>query len=359
MRNCRGQVVALALCMTSAARGKVLVVGGSGALGKQVVAQLHSRSTPHRVLVRKLPESQAESTTSTEYVQGDLLDPESLATATEGCSAIIAVSGTSKFTTLGDVLTGRLFRSAPPADVPDHPGNVNYVGMENLCSAALSAGTVRKIVRVTGLTQGLSPFHPVSLLFGSLLSVSGRWHALGERAIRRSGLDYTILRPGGLADGGREGRRRMLRRGSLPPPGRIGRGDVAALCLECLSHPAARSATFACAWAPAAEEDGAGGGGGADDGWAQLLAEAAAEEPLEVDKSGGGGALPPHRAAALAALLSLASTTVVALRGAVALVFAGARQSLVWRWSPVGPAAVLIAAYLRGLTLDTGKMKGP
>lgn len=56
---------------------------------------------------------------------------------------------------------------------------------------------VPKFVRLTGLTQGLPVWHPVSVLFNFLLSMSSKWHGRGEGALRASSLDYTILRPPG------------------------------------------------------------------------------------------------------------------------------------------------------------------
>ena len=57
-----------------------------------------------------------------------------------------------------------------------------------------------KVVRLTGLSVGLAGTHPVAALFNSALSLTAKWHDRGERALRaRGGLDYTILRPGGLS----------------------------------------------------------------------------------------------------------------------------------------------------------------
>ena len=59
-----------------------------------------------------------------------------------------------------------------------------------------ASGTVKKFVRVTGLSVGLSTWNPVSILFSIVLSFSNMWNRKGEQEIRASGIDYTIIRPG-------------------------------------------------------------------------------------------------------------------------------------------------------------------
>merc|ERR1740129_1797970 len=95
------------------------------------------------------------------------------------------------------------------------------------------------------------------MLFNTLLSLSSKWHSRGENAVRRSGIDYTILRPGGLSDEERPSNVRVqVARGPLPPPGRISRADVADLCVAALSSSSASNSTLACAWASAAQKKG-------------------------------------------------------------------------------------------------------
>jgi hypothetical protein len=82
----------------------------------------------------------------------------------------------------------------------------------------------------------------------------------------RPGLDYTILRPGGLSDNTRddyqgevalqlEACSERLINGGTPPlrspvvaPGRIGRADLAALAVASLDHPHASRRILACRW---------------------------------------------------------------------------------------------------------------
>jgi uncharacterized protein YbjT (DUF2867 family) len=43
-----------------------------------------------------------------------------------------------------------------------------------------------------------SAFHPIAVLLNLVLSMAVKWQLRSELALRESGLDYTILRPGGL-----------------------------------------------------------------------------------------------------------------------------------------------------------------
>lgn len=52
-----------------------------------------------------------------------------------------------------------------------HPYYVNYVGVKNIVEAALATGCQR-VVRVTGLSVGLSELHPLAFLLNFCLSMA-------------------------------------------------------------------------------------------------------------------------------------------------------------------------------------------
>jgi uncharacterized protein YbjT (DUF2867 family) len=60
---------------------KILVVGGTGHVGSEVVKELKKREADVRVLVRK---ADIRSSPGVEMVVGDLLDPVSIENALEG-----------------------------------------------------------------------------------------------------------------------------------------------------------------------------------------------------------------------------------------------------------------------------------
>lgn len=303
--------VALIVALASHASAlRVLVVGGTGRVGRHVVAQLRAQGVPHRVLARDPAAALAALPAGTDIVAGDLADVPSLRAAMDGVSACIAVSGVSRFTRAADLLTGRLFAPDPaPPSESTHPYVANERGMSNLVEAAKASGSCGKIVRVTGLSVGRPAWSPVALLFNCLLSVSGRHHANGENALRTSGLDYTILRPGGLSDEQKRAGRGRLLGAALAPPARIGRSDLAALAIECLTHPDASRATLCCAWTAGAAPDASA--------WSSLLA--AARPSCRDAPAGAPRRVPPYRLAvgtAACAAAGVATAGIARLLGA-------------------------------------------
>jgi nucleoside-diphosphate-sugar epimerase len=134
---------------------------------------------------------------------------------------------------------GADFSWLDPAADPAHPWNTNYLGMLHLAEAAAAAGTVRRFVRVTGLSVSLGALHPVSLSLNLALSMAAKWHEEGERllrlAARQGRFEYVIVRPGGLVDdcGPPVGSHLALAAEGRPVAvERVGRPDVARLCVE-------------------------------------------------------------------------------------------------------------------------------
>jgi uncharacterized protein YbjT (DUF2867 family) len=128
----------------------ILVTGATGTTGNEVVKQLLARGEKVRALSRRKIEIPGA-----EVVQADFTDSASLARAFDGVSAVYLVT-------------------APPKPVIDHD--------VALVDAAKDAG-VERIVKL-GAISGGEP---------------GTWHERGEQPTRRSGLGWTILRPGTFA----------------------------------------------------------------------------------------------------------------------------------------------------------------
>ncbi|MFN5194780.1 MAG: NAD(P)H-binding protein, partial [Cyanobacteriota bacterium] len=100
-------------------------------------------------------------------------------------------------------------------------------------SAARAVG-LRRVVLVSSLCAGRW-LHPLNL-FGLILL----WKRVGERALEQSGLDWTVVRPGGLSER-EEGLERQGIRFSGPDQQEsdsIPRRLVARLCLDALDNPA-------------------------------------------------------------------------------------------------------------------------
>lgn len=124
-----------------------------------------------------------------------------------------------------------------PGFDPFGPFNVDYQGTVNLVNAAKRQG-IKKIVLVSSVGVEES-FFPLNLFWGILF-----WKKRAEEAVQRSGIDYTIVRPGGLTDDVRGGNIVLARSGAfgLPPrrlPGSISRSQVADICIQAALDDAA------------------------------------------------------------------------------------------------------------------------
>lgn len=140
----------------------IVVAGGSGTLGREVVARLVASGRDVRVLTR---DSSHVEGLGVDGVIGDVRDPSTLSAATEGASVVIsAVHG---------FVGGR---GAGPEEV-DLGGN------RNLVRACVRAG-VEHVIMLSALDA--APDHPMSL---------HRAKCAAEQDLRASGLAWTILRP--------------------------------------------------------------------------------------------------------------------------------------------------------------------
>lgn len=206
-------------------RGKTaLVAGATGGVGSQVVQCLVNEGVKVRALVRDYTKASSDLyMNNVEVVKGDVYQYSTLPAAMKGCDFVICATGS----------TDRLN--------PFGPFNVDYQGTRNLVAAAQQA-KVKKFVLVTSIGTD-DPLFPLNLLFGVLF-----WKKRAEEELQRSGIDYTIVRPGGLQnalpDRQREGGIVMAGPDTfgLPPrrmPGSILRRQVAEICVDALSEPAA------------------------------------------------------------------------------------------------------------------------
>lgn len=140
----------------------ILVVGGTGALGREVVARLCAAGRDVRVLTR---DADRAGGLAAEVAVGDVRDAATLAGATRGASVVISAAH--------GFLGGR---GAGPEEVDDE-------GNRNLVRAAAAAG-VEHFVLLSAL--GARPDHPMSL---------HRAKHAAEEHLYASGLSWTVLRP--------------------------------------------------------------------------------------------------------------------------------------------------------------------
>ncbi|WP_434976430.1 NAD(P)H-binding protein [Streptomyces puniciscabiei] len=135
----------------------ILVTGATGTIGSDVVRQLAARGEKVRALTRD--PARARVPAGVEAVRGNFRDPASLRAALEGVTAA--------------------FLLRPPG--PDE-------GQDAALVAAAGAAGVRRLVKLSAIGTGDPAVGP-----------SGLWHLDGERAVRDSGAEWTVLRPSSFA----------------------------------------------------------------------------------------------------------------------------------------------------------------
>ncbi len=191
-------------------RRRILVTGATGKTGSLLIAELLKQ--PEQLIVRALvrtPEqAKAFAPRGVETAVGDVRD----ATTSWADAAMVDVD--IVISTMGGVpfKNNNLWR-------------VDYEGTQRLIAAAKVAGVAHYIfISTMGLRRQRSLLQPLSILFYPKL--------LAEDTIRRSGIPYTILRPGGLVDA------------TAPQGTRNSRQQVVAACVAALDRSDVRQRTW-------------------------------------------------------------------------------------------------------------------
>jgi uncharacterized protein YbjT (DUF2867 family) len=152
--------------------GLLAVSGASGKTGWRVVQEALGRGWSVRAIVR--PDSELpEGLEGAEVVRLELGDGPALRAALDGVDALVIATG-----------------ARPSIDLTG-PLRVDALLVRAQAEACRAAG-VRRLVLVSSLCSGRL-LHPLNLVGLILL-----WKGLGERWLAESGLDWTVIRPGGL-----------------------------------------------------------------------------------------------------------------------------------------------------------------
>ncbi|GIF39339.1 NAD(P)H-binding protein [Actinoplanes xinjiangensis] len=182
----------------------ILVTGATGTVGRHVVQLLHQGGHPFRAMSRHPPGAGA--------VRADFDDPASLRRAVTGVRAVFLLT-------------------APAVPSPDHD--------LALLAAAREAG-VASIVKLSAIGTG-ERFGEVTV---------GAWHQAAERAVRTSGMAWTMLRPSSFAANARHWA--AIIDAGQPVPNLTGDGrqgvvdprDIAAVAVEALTDPVHAGRTY-------------------------------------------------------------------------------------------------------------------
>ena len=165
---------------------KILIIGGTGATGRELIKQALEQRHEVTVLVRR-PEKLETNNPLLKIMQGNVLNREDVQQAVIGQNAVLSVLGHKKFFIKTNILS---------------EGTKNIV-------EAMEQQHVDRFICVTSLGIGDSRFKlglyytlfviPFIILFYFLDKEKQ------EKLIRNSKLDWTIVRPGQLTNGKRTG----------------------------------------------------------------------------------------------------------------------------------------------------------
>ena len=148
----------------------VLVVGGTGMLGGQVVTALLSRGKRVRALLRPASDAAALMKASVEIARGDMLEPASLLRAMDGADAVITTAAGYTHHSKGDTAM------------------IDTIGNRNLIDVASQTG-IRRFVLTSILTSDQTP------------KVPHFWNKkLAEDRLEEKGVPFVSLRPGAFLD---------------------------------------------------------------------------------------------------------------------------------------------------------------
>jgi uncharacterized protein YbjT (DUF2867 family) len=202
---------------------KLLILGASGGIGNWLT-RLAAQAN-HEVTAMVRPGSPFDPPPGVRVIRGEVLDPNALAAALEGQSAVASCLGIRRASKLP---------WAPLLSPPDFTANV-----ARLLSAAMPQAGVRRIVAVSagGVAESITRLTMPVRWMVSAGNVGAAYRDLAEmeRILAGGRLDWLAVRPVTLVDG--------------PPTGRVGkveryglfsiirRADVAAWMLGALARP--------------------------------------------------------------------------------------------------------------------------
>ncbi|MCS7078975.1 MAG: SDR family oxidoreductase [Chloracidobacterium sp.] len=206
--------------------GVVAVLGANGGTGREVVKRLLHYGVATRAVARSEAKLADFAGQNVETAVADVRDPASLEKALTGVRAVVNCVGTRiGFANTGKGIAGFFGFGADGADAVDNRGTVNVLN-------AMKRVGAEQIVIVTSMliNQPLNPFSLMMKPFGDILRMKDK----AEKAVRASGLRYTIVRPGGLTN------QPPFQKGIKVAPadalssGSISRADVAEVCVQAL-----------------------------------------------------------------------------------------------------------------------------
>ena len=194
----------------------VVIAGGHGQIALRLARILSGRGDRVRSIIRNPDHAADVSGAGAEPVVFDLEGDGDLAAEVRGADAVVFAAG------------------AGPGSGPERKRTVDLGAAVKLIDAAKAAGVNRYLMvssigadNPAGGSEAMRPYLEAK--------------AAADAAVVDSGLEYTIVRPGGLTDDSPTG---LVEIGAAVERGQIPRGDVAAVIAACLAEPKTIGLTF-------------------------------------------------------------------------------------------------------------------
>jgi len=190
---------------------RVAIAGGHGQIALRLAKLLSQRGDEAVALIRNPDHADELRHAGAEPAVVDLehASEDDVAQAIAGSDAVVFAAG------------------AGPGSGPERKETMDYGGAVKLIAAAKQAGVGRYVIVSS---MGANPDAPGDDAFSVYLRAKGR----ADEAVRASGLDATVVRPGGLTNDAGTGRVNL---GEGVPRGQVTRDDVAAVLAAVLDSP--------------------------------------------------------------------------------------------------------------------------
>jgi len=185
----------------------VVIVGGHGKIGLRLEKLLAERGDSPRGIIRKTEQAADLEEIGVEPIVLDIENVDDISDALAGADAVVFAAGSGA------------------GSGPARKRTVDYGGAVKLVQAALVQDVPRYlIVSAMGANQPESWSDEMRPYYEA--------KAEADKVVMESGLDYTIVRPGGLTDDPGTGKVEIAER---VESGTVTRDDVAAVIAECLN----------------------------------------------------------------------------------------------------------------------------
>jgi uncharacterized protein YbjT (DUF2867 family) len=190
---------------------RVAIAGGHGQIALRLAKVLSQRGDEVVALIRNPNHADDVRQAGAEPTVVDLehASEDDVAQAIAGSDAVVFAAG------------------AGPGSGPQRKDTMDYGGAVKLIAAAKQTGVGRYVIVSS---MGANPDTPGDDTFSAYLRAKGR----ADDAVRASGLDATVVRPGGLTNDAGTGR---INLGRTVPRGQVTRDDVAAVLVAVLDSP--------------------------------------------------------------------------------------------------------------------------